>query len=73
MTEMLVWHRPPRGPRHTKNTTATQTTVNYYAVASLLRPHTYHVANPSLRGKMLVKPKENGIRTGVVTIANHYA
>ena len=57
-------------------TTATQNIVSYYAVASSLhRPppqYVYYTVNPSLRGKMPVKPRNGRIRTGVDTIANHF-
>ena len=38
--------------------------VNYYAVLFLLcPPHIYYAVNPSLRGEIPVKPKENDVRT----------
>ena len=65
--------RLPKGPSRSKNTTATQNVVNYHAVVFFLRSPALVRLRPCFQGTMSVKPKENGIRTGVVTIANHYA
>ena len=63
---------PPKGPNRTINTTAKQNMVNYYAVAFLLHPPYLLCREPFFERQNACKTKENGIRTRVATIVNHY-
>ena len=48
----------PKGPSSTENATATQGIVNYYVVAFYHAPHIYYAVDPSLTGKVPVKPRK---------------
>ena len=63
----------PEGPHHSKQTTATQNIVNYYAVVFSLQPPESLRPGRFLRKKnaCTFKIQEIGICPGEVAIANH--
>ena len=67
----MVGRLVPKGPFRTKNTTAIEKIVDYYAVVFLLRPPNLLRCGPFFERKHVCNSQENGVRTRCAAIANH--